>query len=171
MVNVTRGWKHFCYCTFKHSFVTGENVARVANARKDTCSREVFRHEDLKDLVELKKIRDHFICELQYLLYLFEISGFFLPLIVQCTVKLLFNRKFWIISRFVVPSTFKDMHSSWYIQALKFSGCYDKLNFSEIFWYNWTETMQFCIYIHICILFTNHRSYPCTCLYVWYMYT
>ncbi|XP_078313478.1 DNA-directed RNA polymerases I and III subunit RPAC1-like [Crassostrea virginica] len=41
--------------------VNGENVARVANARKDTCSREVFRHEDLKDLVELKKIRDHFI--------------------------------------------------------------------------------------------------------------
>ena len=69
-------------------------MARVANARKDTCSREVFRHEDLKDLVELKKIRDHFICELQYLLDLFEISGFILLMIVQCTVKLLFNRKF-----------------------------------------------------------------------------
>ena len=71
----------------------------------------------------------------------------FLPLIVQCTVKLLFNRKFWIISRFVVP--IKDIHSSWYIQALKLAGCYDKLNFSEIFWYNWTETMQFCIYTGI----------------------
>lgn len=39
----------------------GNKVARVANARKDTCSREVFRHDDLKDLVELKKVRDHFI--------------------------------------------------------------------------------------------------------------
>lgn len=43
--------------------VSGNKVARVANARKDTCSREVFRHDNLKDLVELKKVRDHFICK------------------------------------------------------------------------------------------------------------
>lgn len=71
----------------------------------------------------------------------------FLLLIVQCTVKLLFNRKFWIISRFFDI----HVHSSWYIQASKLAGCYDKLNFSEIFWYNRTETMQFCIYTGISI--------------------
>ena len=34
------------------------------NARKDTCSREVLRHEDLKELVKLERIRDHFICKI-----------------------------------------------------------------------------------------------------------
>jgi len=39
----------------------GENQAVVRDARKDTCSREVLRHPDLKDSVKLSKIRDHFI--------------------------------------------------------------------------------------------------------------
>ncbi|KAL3872987.1 hypothetical protein ACJMK2_036152 [Sinanodonta woodiana] len=39
----------------------GKEYARVAHARRDTCSREVFRHDDLKDYVQLHKIRDHFI--------------------------------------------------------------------------------------------------------------
>jgi len=39
----------------------GENQAVVRDARKDTCSREVLRHPDLKDSVKLNKIRDHFI--------------------------------------------------------------------------------------------------------------
>jgi len=38
---------------------TGE--AYVKDARNDACSRNVFRHEDLKDCVELTKVRDHFI--------------------------------------------------------------------------------------------------------------
>ncbi|XP_045184889.1 DNA-directed RNA polymerases I and III subunit RPAC1-like [Mercenaria mercenaria] len=41
--------------------VDGEQKARVAHPRKDTCSREVFRHDDLKDLVKLTRVRDHFI--------------------------------------------------------------------------------------------------------------
>ncbi|XP_066282572.1 DNA-directed RNA polymerases I and III subunit RPAC1-like isoform X2 [Branchiostoma lanceolatum] len=44
--------------------VTEENGvrrARVVNSRLDTCSREVFRHPDLKDCVKLNKLRDHFI--------------------------------------------------------------------------------------------------------------
>lgn len=41
--------------------VDGVKKARVAHARKDTCSREVFRHENLKDLVKLTRVRDHFI--------------------------------------------------------------------------------------------------------------
>ncbi|KAL4237293.1 DNA-directed RNA polymerases I and III subunit RPAC1 [Mactra antiquata] len=41
--------------------VNGESKARVAHPRKDTCSREVFRHDDLKDLVKLTRVRDHFI--------------------------------------------------------------------------------------------------------------
>jgi len=39
----------------------GENQAVVRDARKDTCSREVLRHPDLKDSVKLSKVRDHFI--------------------------------------------------------------------------------------------------------------
>lgn len=43
---------------------SGHKVARVANARADTCSRNVFRFDDLKDAVELGRVKDHFICEL-----------------------------------------------------------------------------------------------------------
>lgn len=39
----------------------GKEVARVANARMDTCSRNVFREDDLKEDVEINRIRDHFI--------------------------------------------------------------------------------------------------------------
>ncbi|KAH7713108.1 Protein RPAC-40 [Aphelenchoides avenae] len=39
----------------------GVAVARVENTRKDTCSRNVFRHGTLKDAVELAKQKDHFI--------------------------------------------------------------------------------------------------------------
>lgn len=41
---------------------TGEKIAVVANARNDTVSREVLRHEEFKGIVELGRIRDHFIC-------------------------------------------------------------------------------------------------------------
>ena len=50
------------YVYLDHSYV-GDVVARVANARADSCSREVFRHEELKDCVKLSRVRDHFICE------------------------------------------------------------------------------------------------------------
>ncbi|XP_065057341.1 DNA-directed RNA polymerases I and III subunit RPAC1-like [Rhopilema esculentum] len=58
----------------KHCFPKGviklENIggvmrARVANPRKDTCSREFFRDEDLKDKVKLSRIRDHFIFSIE----------------------------------------------------------------------------------------------------------
>ncbi|XP_066474621.1 DNA-directed RNA polymerases I and III subunit RPAC1 isoform X3 [Tiliqua scincoides] len=39
----------------------GKKVARVANARLDTFSREIFRHDDLKSLVRLARVRDHYI--------------------------------------------------------------------------------------------------------------
>lgn len=39
----------------------GTVVAKVANSRVDTCSREVLRHDDLKNLVKLARVRDHFI--------------------------------------------------------------------------------------------------------------
>ncbi|XP_070578554.1 DNA-directed RNA polymerases I and III subunit RPAC1-like isoform X2 [Ptychodera flava] len=41
--------------------VDGEKEAVVANARLDTCSRNVFRHEDLKDSVKISRVRNHFI--------------------------------------------------------------------------------------------------------------
>uniref|UniRef100_A0A8D0H787 DNA-directed RNA polymerases I and III subunit RPAC1 n=1 Tax=Sphenodon punctatus TaxID=8508 RepID=A0A8D0H787_SPHPU len=41
--------------------IRGKKVARVANARMDTFSREIFRQEDLKNFVRLARVRDHFI--------------------------------------------------------------------------------------------------------------
>ncbi|XP_025028980.1 DNA-directed RNA polymerases I and III subunit RPAC1 isoform X2 [Python bivittatus] len=41
--------------------IKGKKVARVANARLDTFSREIFRHDDLKNLVHLARVRDHYI--------------------------------------------------------------------------------------------------------------
>ncbi|XP_028325076.1 DNA-directed RNA polymerases I and III subunit RPAC1 [Gouania willdenowi] len=41
--------------------VDGRKVAVVVNSRLDTCSREVLRHNDLKNLVKLGRVRDHFI--------------------------------------------------------------------------------------------------------------
>lgn len=41
--------------------IGGRKKARVAHPRRDTCSREVFRHDELKDIVKLSKVRDHFI--------------------------------------------------------------------------------------------------------------
>lgn len=37
--------------------------AVVKNARYDSCSRNVFRHDDLKDCVQLSRITNHFICK------------------------------------------------------------------------------------------------------------
>ncbi|XP_053568732.1 DNA-directed RNA polymerases I and III subunit RPAC1 isoform X2 [Bombina bombina] len=45
--------------------VNGKKVARVENARMDTCSREIFRHEDLKNLVRMARIRDHYIFSIE----------------------------------------------------------------------------------------------------------
>nr|XP_020463266.1 DNA-directed RNA polymerases I and III subunit RPAC1 isoform X2 [Monopterus albus] len=41
--------------------VKGKKVAKVVDSRLDTCSREVLRHDDLKNLVKLGRVRDHFI--------------------------------------------------------------------------------------------------------------
>ncbi|XP_029376999.1 DNA-directed RNA polymerases I and III subunit RPAC1 isoform X2 [Echeneis naucrates] len=41
--------------------VNGKTVAKVVNSRLDTCSREVLRHDDLKNVVKLGRVRDHFI--------------------------------------------------------------------------------------------------------------
>ena len=49
---------------YSHITLPGVLKARVADARRDTCSREVLRHPELKDSVELNRIRDHFICKL-----------------------------------------------------------------------------------------------------------
>ncbi|XP_034041170.1 DNA-directed RNA polymerases I and III subunit RPAC1 [Thalassophryne amazonica] len=41
--------------------VSGKKIAKVVNSRLDTCSREVLRHDDLKNMVKLGRVRDHFI--------------------------------------------------------------------------------------------------------------
>jgi hypothetical protein len=49
----------------------GRKKAVVKNARLDMCSRQVFMHDEFKNLVELYKIRDHFICRMIFLLLTF----------------------------------------------------------------------------------------------------
>lgn len=41
----------------------GKKRAVVNDSRYDTSSRNVFRHEDLKDAVIMSKVQDHFICK------------------------------------------------------------------------------------------------------------
>ena len=41
---------------------TGSEEVIVANPRKDTMSREVLRHEEFQDIVQLTRIRDFFLC-------------------------------------------------------------------------------------------------------------
>src|SRR5947199_8461753 len=43
---------------------SGLKKAVVAETRKDTVSREVLRHDEFKNIVELGRVRDHFICKL-----------------------------------------------------------------------------------------------------------
>jgi DNA-directed RNA polymerase I and III subunit RPAC1 len=40
----------------------GEPQCVVKNPRRDTVSREVLRHPEFQDLVQLSRIRDHFMC-------------------------------------------------------------------------------------------------------------
>lgn len=42
----------------------GVKVAKVADARRDTVSREALRHKEFQGVVELGRVRDHFICKL-----------------------------------------------------------------------------------------------------------
>lgn len=37
--------------------------ARVKNARYDSCARNVYRYDQLKNCVELSRVKNHFICE------------------------------------------------------------------------------------------------------------
>ena len=50
----------------------GQDEARVVNPRKDTVSREVLRHAEFKDKVELSRLRNHFI-------FTVESSGIYKP--------------------------------------------------------------------------------------------
>jgi len=43
----------------------GRKKAVVADARYDSCSRNVYRHDDLKEAVVLEKIKDHFIFNIE----------------------------------------------------------------------------------------------------------
>ncbi|XP_043992086.1 DNA-directed RNA polymerases I and III subunit RPAC1 [Gambusia affinis] len=63
--------------------VRGRKVAKVVNSRLDTCSREVLRHNDLKNCVKLGRVRDHFI-------FTVESTGIILPdILVTEAIKVL----------------------------------------------------------------------------------
>ncbi|CAG2059249.1 unnamed protein product, partial [Timema podura] len=40
----------------------GKKRAKVLDARYDTCSRNVYRYDDLRDSVKMTRVKDHFIC-------------------------------------------------------------------------------------------------------------
>lgn len=64
----------------------GHKVARVANARADMCSRNVFRFDDLKDAVELTRVKNHFIFSV-------ESTGAYPPdLLVKESIKVLLSK-------------------------------------------------------------------------------
>lgn len=44
---------------------TGKSVAKVANPRNDTVSREALRHKEFEDLVDLGRVRDFFIFQVE----------------------------------------------------------------------------------------------------------
>jgi DNA-directed RNA polymerase I and III subunit RPAC1 len=48
--------------------IDGVKTAKVVNARKDTVSREVLRHDKFNGKVRLTRVRDHFICKFYLLL-------------------------------------------------------------------------------------------------------
>ena len=60
---------------------SGGKEAQVKNPRYDSCSRNVERHEDLKDCVLLEREPDHFICKC------FKIINFYLLLILTILIK------------------------------------------------------------------------------------
>lgn len=43
--------------------INSDGKAYVKEARYDTCSRNVFRYDEIKDSVVLSRVRDHFICK------------------------------------------------------------------------------------------------------------
>ena len=61
----------------------GKKEARVVDARKDSCSREVLRHPHLKDLVKLSKVRDHFIFSVE------SVAGVGPEVLVEESIKIL----------------------------------------------------------------------------------
>ncbi|XP_061084461.1 DNA-directed RNA polymerases I and III subunit RPAC1 [Conger conger] len=64
----------------------GKQVAKVVNSRMDTCSREVLRHDDLKNLVKLGRVRDHFIFSV-------ESTGILAPeVLVSEAIKVLMSK-------------------------------------------------------------------------------
>lgn len=43
----------------------GSKTVRVVNSRKDTCSRNVYRYDDLKDSVKMSRVKDHLIFSIE----------------------------------------------------------------------------------------------------------
>lgn len=46
--------------------IDSEGRAYVRDARYDTCSRNVYRYDEIKDAVVLSRVRDHFICKYNF---------------------------------------------------------------------------------------------------------
>lgn len=80
--------------------LNGIKVAKVGNSRLDTCSREVLRHYDLKNLVKLGRVRDHFI-------FTVESTGILPPdVLVTQAIKVLMTK----CQRFLNELDSPDMH-------------------------------------------------------------
>lgn len=59
--------------------VAGKRVAKVKDARNDSCSRNVFQHDNIKDAVKLTRKVDHIICKFPHLFMLLYFTSCFFP--------------------------------------------------------------------------------------------
>ena len=64
----------------------------MSNPRLDLCSRQVFMHEELKDQVEINKIRNHFICKYIFLNVKIKLISLHSKLIIDSKI-ILFKKK------------------------------------------------------------------------------
>lgn len=70
LVEIKRMSQNFTYFKIALIFlvnVSGKRVAKVKDARNDSCSRNVFQHDSIKDAVKLTRKVDHIICKFSHL--------------------------------------------------------------------------------------------------------
>jgi len=126
----------------------GEEVARVSNARLDKASREVLRHDDLKDLVELRRVKDHFICEYS------DVTALVVVVTTVCIYYSLRIRHMAAVS--TIPFT---KHPSAPIRAIPRSSCGD----GTVVLYRLTLVDAYIHLLRACMQENNHTLFNIIC--------
>lgn len=89
-------------CWFKKkNFFADREVAKVINQRNIICNRNIFFHDELKDAVEVTKIKDHYICKYLFI-YFFNIKYNILLEISMPDLKLSIIKIFYMTKCYVI---------------------------------------------------------------------